>query len=94
MKASIFLSLSPYATSTFLGQSLLTVINIVASVMGGAVYIPMAKSLDLWGRAEGFLLMTLFCVIGLILLASAHDLPTYCAGQVYGHRPHTFQQLT
>ncbi|KAJ5537632.1 hypothetical protein N7494_007111 [Penicillium frequentans] len=83
MKASIFLSLSPYATSSFLGQSLLTVISIVASVMGGAVYIPMAKALDLWGRAEGFLLMTFFCVIGLILLASAHNLPTYCAGQVF-----------
>lgn len=87
MKASIFLSLSPYATSSFLGQSLLTVISIVASVMGGAVYIPMAKALDLWGRAEGFLLMTFFCVIGLILLASANNLPTYCAGQVRKSSP-------
>lgn len=82
MRASIVLSVSPYATSSFLGQSLLTVIGIVASVMGGAVYIPMAKALDLWGRAEGFLLMTLFCVLGLIILAASHNLPTYCAGQV------------
>lgn len=82
MRASIFLSLSPYATSTFYGQSLLTVISIVSFVMGGAVYIPMAKALDLWGRAEGFLSMTLLCIIGLVLLACCQNLPTYCAGQV------------
>jgi hypothetical protein len=42
----------------------------------------MAKALDLWGRAEGFLLMTFFCILGLILLASSQNLATYCAGQV------------
>lgn len=65
-----------------MGHSLLTVINIVASAMTAAVYIPMAKALDLWGRAEGLLLMIVFCIIGLILLATSHNLPTYCAGEV------------
>ncbi|GFF58861.1 siderophore iron transporter mirB [Aspergillus udagawae] len=82
-RASIVTSLNAYATSSFQGHSLLTVINIVASVMGGSVYIPMAKALDVWGRAEGFLLMTFFCILGLVLLASSQDLPTYCAGQVF-----------
>lgn len=77
------LSLSPYATSSFLGHSLLTVIGIVASAMAGAVYIPMAKALDLWGRAEGFLLMIIFCILGIILLAASQNLPTYCAGEVF-----------
>jgi hypothetical protein len=81
-RASIVTSLNAYATSSFQGHSLLTVINIVTSVMGGSVYIPMAKALDVWGRAEGFLLMTFFCILGLVLLASSQDLPTYCAGQV------------
>lgn len=75
-------SLNPYATSSFQGHSLLTIITIVANAMSGAVYIPMAKALDLWGRAEGFLLMIVFCILGLILLATSHNLPTYCAGQV------------
>lgn len=82
MRGSVVVSLSPYATSSFLGHSLLTVINIVASAMSGAVFIPMAKALDLWGRAEGFLVMTFLCVLGLILLAASPNLPTYCAGQV------------
>lgn len=75
-------SLTAYATSSFMGHSLLTVITIVANAMTAAVYIPMAKALDLWGRAEGLLLMTLFCMIGLILLATSRNLETYCAGEV------------
>lgn len=75
-------SLSAYATSSFAGHSLLTVISIVSSAMAGAVYIPMAKALDLWGRAESILLMVVFCVLGLVLLAASQNLPTYCAGEV------------
>ena len=82
MKTSMVYSLSAYATSSFLGHSLLTVISVVASAMAGAVYIPMAKALDLWGRAEGFLVMTLFCIVGLVLLAASHNIETYCAGEV------------
>jgi MFS family permease len=51
--------------------------------MTSAVYIPMAKALDLWGRAEGFLLMGCFCVLGMIILAASHNITTYCAGQVF-----------
>lgn len=82
MKTSMVYSLTPYATSDFLGHSLLNVITVVASSMAGAVYIPMAKALDLWGRAEGFALMTLLCLVGIILLAASQNLPTYCAGEV------------
>ncbi|BDD58833.1 hypothetical protein MAP00_004079 [Monascus purpureus] len=82
MKTSIVYSLAPYATSSFLGHSLLTVIGIVASAMTAAVYIPMAKALDLWGRAEGFMLMVLLCITGLILLAAPKNIATYSAGQV------------
>ncbi|EAW15364.1 MFS siderochrome iron transporter MirB [Aspergillus clavatus NRRL 1] len=83
LKTSVVYSLTPYATSSFAGHSLLTVINIVSSAMTAAVYIPMAKALDLWGRAEGFLLMVCFCILGLILLATSQNLPTYCAGEVF-----------
>ncbi|KAL3477039.1 major facilitator superfamily domain-containing protein [Aspergillus californicus] len=83
MKSSMVASLVPYATSDFLGHSLLTVITVVASSMAGAVYIPMAKALDLFGRAEGFLVMLLFCLIGLVLLAASNNIATYCAGQVF-----------
>lgn len=82
MKSSMVYSLSAYATSSFQGHSLLPVITVVAGAMAGAVYIPMAKALDLWGRAEGFLVMVLFCIIGLVLLTASENITTYCAGEV------------
>ncbi|KAE8376680.1 major facilitator superfamily domain-containing protein [Aspergillus bertholletiae] len=82
-KYSILASLTPYATSSFQSHSLLTVIDIVASAMTSAVYIPMAKMLDVWGRAEGFLVMLGFATLGLILMAASNNLPTFCAAQVF-----------
>ncbi|OAA79693.1 siderochrome-iron transporter MirB [Akanthomyces lecanii RCEF 1005] len=83
MKSVTIGALTPFATSDFAASSLLTVIQIVAGSMGSAVYIPMAKALDLWGRAEGFLLMMSLAVLGIIVLASSQSLPTYCAGYVF-----------
>ncbi|KAJ6788010.1 hypothetical protein PWT90_01122 [Aphanocladium album] len=76
-------ALTPFATSSFAASSLLTVIGIVAGSLSSAVYIPMAKALDLWGRAEGFLTMLCLAIMGIIVLASSKNLPTYCAGQVF-----------
>jgi hypothetical protein len=74
--------MTAYATSEFGLHSLLTVVDIVASAMTAACYIPLAKGLDLWGRAEGFVLMVCFLVLGMVLQAAAQDLPTFCAGRV------------
>lgn len=81
-RISILYSLVPYVTSSFQSHSLLTVIGIVSNAMTAAVYIPVAKMLDVWGRAEGFLLMVAFSTLGLVLMASAHNLATFCAAQV------------
>jgi hypothetical protein len=69
-------------TSDFQSHSLLTVIGIVSDSMTAAVYIPMAKLLDVWGRAEGFLLMVGSATMGVILMATSHNLATFCAAQV------------
>lgn len=82
MQSSILYNLIPYVTSDFSSHSLLNVIYIVASAISAAVYIPLAKILDLWGRAEGFLVMTMFATLGLILMAVCHNLPTFCAAHV------------
>ncbi|KAH7137012.1 major facilitator superfamily domain-containing protein [Dactylonectria estremocensis] len=73
----------PYVTSDFGSHSLLTVIDVVASSMTAAVFIPLAKTLDLWGRAEGFLIMVGFCELGLIMMAVSKNLSTYCAANVF-----------
>ena len=81
-RLSILTSLTPYVTSDFQSHSLLTVIGIVSNAMTAATYIPMAKILDVWGRAEGFLLMIAFSTLGLILMAASKNLATFCAAQV------------
>lgn len=75
-------SLVPFATSAFDTHSLLTAIYIVANAMTAALYIPLAKMLDLWGRAEGFLLMIAFAVLGMILMATSNGITTFCVAQV------------
>ncbi|KAK5696183.1 hypothetical protein LTR97_008603 [Elasticomyces elasticus] len=82
-RASINATMSAYATSEFGLHSLLTVVDIVASAMTAACYIPLAKGLDLWGRAEGFVLMVGMLVLGMVLQAAAPNLPTLCAGRVF-----------
>ncbi|ORZ08153.1 major facilitator superfamily domain-containing protein [Absidia repens] len=82
-QSSILYNLLPYVTSEFSSHSLLNVIYIVSSAISAAVYIPLAKVLDLWGRAEGFLIMTIFATLGLVLMAVCHDLPTFCAAYVF-----------
>ncbi|KAF0327708.1 Siderophore iron transporter mirB [Colletotrichum sp. SAR11_59] len=82
-QSSVLYSLTPYAASDFESHSLLPVIDIVSSAMTASVYIPLAKILDLWGRAEGFLLMVIFATLGMILLAGSQNLATYCAATVF-----------
>ena len=81
-QSSILSSLTPFVTSAFESHSLLNVIYIVGDSMSAAVYIPLAKILDVWGRAHGYLFMTICCTLGLILMASCHDLSTFCAAYV------------
>lgn len=81
-QSSILYSLVPFVTSEFESHSQLNVIYIVADAMTAAIYIPLSKILDLWGRAEGFLVMTCFATLGMIMMAACHNLPTFCAAYV------------
>ncbi|KAF7548845.1 hypothetical protein G7Z17_g6788 [Cylindrodendrum hubeiense] len=83
MQSSILSNLTPYVTSAFASHSLLTVISVVADSMSAAMYIPISKILDVWGRAEGFLVMTVFATLGLILMATCNDIYTFCAADVF-----------
>ncbi|KPM45762.1 Siderophore iron transporter mirB [Neonectria ditissima] len=73
----------PYVTSDWSSHSLLTVVDVISASMTAAVFIPLAKFLDIVGRADGFLLMVLFSEIGLIMMAASTNLPTYCAANVF-----------
>jgi len=75
--------LVPFVTSELESHSLLNVIYIVADAIGAALFIPLAKVLDVWGRAEGFLFMTVLATLGMVLMAACKDLPTFCAAYVF-----------
>ncbi|KAK8867277.1 siderophore iron transporter mirB [Apiospora arundinis] len=82
-QSSMLLNLVAYATSDFDNHSLLNVVFLIASAMSSAVYIPLAKILDTWGRAEGFAIMSGLATLGLVLMAISHNLPTFCAAYVF-----------
>ncbi|KAL6808174.1 major facilitator superfamily domain-containing protein [Trichoderma afarasin] len=78
-QSTILSNLLPYATSAFESHSLLNVIYVVAGSMSAATYMPLSKIMDVWGRAEGFLIMTVFATLGLILMAASNGIATFCA---------------
>ncbi|AEO55705.1 general substrate transporter [Thermothelomyces thermophilus ATCC 42464] len=82
-QSAILNSLTPYVTSDFESHSLLNVIDIVAGSMTAAVFIPLSKILDIWGRAEGFVIMVVFATLGLVLMAACDGLAMFCAANVF-----------
>ena len=81
-QSSILSNLLPYVTSDFEGHSQLNLIYIVADSMSAAVFISLAKVMDVWGRAEGFAIMAGFATLGLIMMATCNGLATFCAAYV------------
>ncbi|RWA03915.1 hypothetical protein EKO27_g11190 [Xylaria grammica] len=82
-QSSILYDLVPYATSDFGSHSLLNIIYIVADAVSAAVFIPLAKVVDVWGRAEGFLLMIGLATLGLVVMAASNSLVALSAGYVF-----------
>ncbi|KKK22271.1 hypothetical protein AOCH_000163 [Aspergillus ochraceoroseus] len=82
-QSAILSSLIPFITSDWESHSLLNTIYIVADAITAACYIPLAKIMDLWGRAEGFLFMTICATVGLIMMAGCNNLATFCAAYVF-----------
>ena len=83
MQSSILYNLIPFITSDWESHSLLNTIYIVADAMSAAVYIPLSKILDMFGRAQGFLFMIFCALLGLILMAACNNLATFCAAYVF-----------
>jgi MFS family permease len=55
---------------------------ILSSIIGGVLKLPIAKLLNIWGRAEGFFIFVCVYILGMIILASAKGLNAYSAGYV------------
>lgn len=75
-------TLIAYVSSEFQAHSLINVIPVVSSALTAATFMPLAKTLDLWGRPQGFLLMICCAVLGLILMAVSKNIATFAAANV------------
>lgn len=64
LQQGVTTNLAPYVTSSFELHSLTATIQVIAGIIGGVSNVPIAKMLDLWGRTEGFFVMTVCFIIG------------------------------
>ena len=81
-QSAVFDSLNAYVSSSFSAHSLSGLPTAMADAFSAAVFLPVGKLMDTWGRAEGFLLMTVCATLGLVLLAACDSFSIYCAGYV------------
>ncbi|ERS98236.1 siderochrome-iron transporter [Sporothrix schenckii 1099-18] len=82
LQQSILSNVTYYAYNDFQLAPQLGTASILASVIGGVVKLPIAKVLNVWGRAEGFLFFVFIYLLGMIVLASCKGPNGYAAGYV------------
>ena len=56
-------SLLAYVTSDFEKHGLLATTQIMANLIGGVSRLPIAKIIDVWGRPEGLIIMTIITTL-------------------------------
>lgn len=64
LQQEVTTNLAPYVTSSFELHSLTATTQVISGIIGGVSNLPIAKMLDLWGRTEGFFVMTVCFTIG------------------------------
>ncbi|CAK7266048.1 hypothetical protein SEPCBS119000_001821 [Sporothrix epigloea] len=83
MQSSILSSEISFLTSQWESHALLNSVYVISDAMSAAVYIPLSKVLDLYGRVYGFVFMVGCALLGLIMMAACNNLPTFCAAYVF-----------
>ncbi|KAM0421199.1 hypothetical protein ACHAPT_011091 [Fusarium lateritium] len=79
---SILNNVTYYAYSDFQNAPQIATAQILSSIIGGVLKLPIAKTLNLWGRAEGFLIFVGVYLLGMIIIASCNGPDGYAAGYV------------
>ena len=69
-----------YAYANFKSAPQINIAYILASIVGGVLRLPIAKTLNLWGRAEGYLTFVFIYLLGIIVIASCNGASGYAAG--------------
>jgi MFS family permease len=80
MQSSISANMIYYAYADFESAPQISQAFILSTIIAGVIALPIAKILNLWGRAEGFLLFLGLFLIGLIVIASCDGPNSFAAG--------------
>ncbi|CAK7233476.1 Siderochrome iron transporter 2 [Sporothrix curviconia] len=82
LQQSILSNVTYYAYADFQAAPQLATAYILSSVIGSVLKLPIAKVLNVWGRAEGFLFFVVIYLLGMIVIASCTGPSGYAAGYV------------
>ncbi|KAL1890436.1 hypothetical protein Sste5346_008264 [Sporothrix stenoceras] len=80
LQASISNNVVYYAYADFASAPQIAQAYILSAVVSGVLQLPIAKTLNLWGRAEGFLVCVCVYTLGLVLMATCKGPASYAAG--------------
>ena len=70
------------AYSNFSSAPQISTANILYSIIGGVLKLPIAKTINIWGRAEGYVFFIGVYTVGLIIVAACNNPDSYAAGYV------------
>lgn len=70
------------AYADFYKSPQLTTAAVVSEIIGGVIKLPIAKLLNVWGRAEAFMFFVCVYELGMIILAACDGPNSYAAGYV------------
>ncbi|KAI1868381.1 hypothetical protein JX265_007204 [Neoarthrinium moseri] len=82
LQQSILSNVMYLAYADFASAPEISTAYILAAIVGSVLKLPIAKVLNLWGRAEGFLVFELIYLVGIIIIASCSDANSFAAGYV------------
>ncbi|GME92999.1 unnamed protein product [Ambrosiozyma monospora] len=80
--SSISSNLIYLAYNQFQQAPQVTTANILATIIGGVLKLPIAKLITLWGRAEGLFVFLVIFEIGIVVLGSCKGPSSYATGYV------------
>lgn len=81
-QSSVMSYASVAAYSSFTTAPAYTTAQILATIIGGVLKLPIAKLLNIWGRTEGYLTFFSIYLLGIIIIASSNGPNSYAAGYV------------
>ncbi|KAL1857796.1 hypothetical protein Plec18167_001801 [Paecilomyces lecythidis] len=80
MQSSISNNMIYYAYAKFSSAPQISQAYIVSTIVGGVLQLPIAKTLNIWGRTEGFLVFLAVFILGLMVIAACNGPNGFAAG--------------